>query len=980
MSHEIDSVLRTNLTGEQYGAAKDTAREVLCLACAGSGKSRTMAFRIARLIAEGATPESIVAFTFTEKAADTIRRRVSSALQDAGIDPVIIGRMYIGTIHSFCQHLLGMIDPDFRQFVVLDENRLKLYLMSRYEDLDLQRFRSRDGRNRYTATIKEIAGAWQTANAELLDFNDVARYDPDLGDLLKKIYEKMKEERYLDFSLMIREAVEAIQQRREGVAEALEAIRHVLVDEYQDVNPAQEKLIRLLHREHSDGTLFVVGDDDQAIYEWRGADVSNILEFTRRYPNASTHTLSVNFRSVPPIVKAADHFINQQLGPTRHPKHPRAYRDALPREILVPWFPTREAEAEWVADRIQRLLGSAYEESDGTVRGLTPADFAILMRSTRTKEQDENPRHAAFTRALEARGIPYTLEAGGSPFDRPQVEVLRNVFDMLAEGPVSQPKARSFFNRAVKPAYPFADFHEFAMVLRGWGRKIHAPRGHNTPRVILYPQQLLHDLLESFHLDESNFGAEVMREIGLFSKMMLDVESVYMSIDSTKRYREVTNFLKYVAESGYDVSTDDLFQRPDAVTVSTVHKVKGLEFPCVFVVDVEQGRFPGRRRGYNGWLPEEVLQSALKRGAYQSTPEGEARLFYTAMTRAERYLYVTGAERLPGGRKNWKQSEYSALILKTPDREISYDPKKTPSGLSPASPRRRIEETDYPTSFSEIRYYLRCPKDYQFRHRYGFNPPVPEMFGFGQTVHASIEKLHERFPTRPPNPQEVEDVVRDTFHLHHVPRSKSGTPGPYERARDVAVDIAQRYVKDYGQDFLTIRSIEVTFEIPAKDCVISGSIDLVLREDPSGNITNVEIVDFKTMESESGTQPVEWTELALQVQLYARAAEQILGAYAKTGNVHFLKDGRRVVVPIDPAAIDGAIENVEWAVEGILQGDFPMRPHADKCAQCDFRQICAQIPEDFRRNTRPPDVHVPGNKRLSVPAFRQYDPNHRKRR
>ena len=127
----IDEVLQDNLAPDQLNAASDTSAEVLTLACAGSGKSRTLAFRIARLVAQGVSPDSIVAFTFTEKAAESIKLRVSQALTAAGLSPTVLGAMYIGTIHSYCQNILGEMDATYRQFDVLDDNRLKLYLISR---------------------------------------------------------------------------------------------------------------------------------------------------------------------------------------------------------------------------------------------------------------------------------------------------------------------------------------------------------------------------------------------------------------------------------------------------------------------------------------------------------------------------------------------------------------------------------------------------------------------------------------------------------------------------------------------------------------------------------------------------------------------------------------------------------------------------------------------------------------------------------
>lgn len=263
-------------------------------------------------------------------------------------------------------------------------------------------------------------------------------------------------------------------------------------------------------------------------------------------------------------------------------------------------------------------MGTRYEESDGSVRGLTPGDFAILMRSTRVSEQNDSPRHAAFTQALEARGIPYSLEAGGGVFDRPQVSVLRDTFELLRNDSPSRERAEQHFNNVVLPAFPLANFDRFTHVLADWGRLIHAPVTGTRRRV--YPQQLVHDLLSTFRVDEADFDDGIMRDLGVFSKIIQDVEAVYLSVDTTQRFREILNFLGNVADTGYDTSTDDVLQRPDAVTVSTVHRVKGLEFPVVFLADVEAQRFPKNRRAYSGWLPSEVIQPALNRGAYQSTP------------------------------------------------------------------------------------------------------------------------------------------------------------------------------------------------------------------------------------------------------------------------------------------------------------------------------------------------------------------------
>jgi DNA helicase II / ATP-dependent DNA helicase PcrA len=156
--------------------------------------------------------------------------------------------------------------------------------------------------------------------------------------------------------------------------------------------------------------------------------------------------------------------------------------------------------------------------------------------------------------------------------------------------------------------------------------------------------------------------------------------------------------------------------------------------------------------------------------------------------------------------------------------------------------------------------------------------------------------------------------------------------------------------------------VEARFEIPLSKAVLSGSIDHLLKEDEQGHIVEASVIDFKTIEG--GEDPMtnrdlEWTDLSLQVQLYAKAARDVLGQAVKTGGVHLLKDSQRVSAPVDDKAIAAAVSNVEWAVEGIVSERFPQRPHKDKCAFCDFRQLCPMIPEELK-GAPPLAIHVPG--------------------
>jgi DNA helicase-2/ATP-dependent DNA helicase PcrA len=961
----IDELIRDErLTPEQARAVVDDGRAILCIACAGSGKSQTLAYRIARLISQGVPAESIVAITFTEKAADSIKRRIASVLGRTGQSPNLIGQMFIGTIHAFCQNVLADADAVFRQFDVLDGNRFMLYLMSRYFDLGMADLRVRFN-ERYFETLEQVRNAWNILRDEGLQLEEVEARDEVLGRTLRAIHDGLLRDQFIDFASMVREVAD--RARVQGrVQERLTSIQHLLVDEYQDVSGSQEELVSAVHR--LGGNIFVVGDDDQSIYGWRGAHVANILEFDERYPDVHRHVLATNFRSTRAIVAVSNAFAAAQLGPQRLPKEPREYSNSSPRQVVVHHFPTREEEADWVADRIAALIGTEYRKGQNDApRGLTPADFAILMRSTKSEEQDGNPRHAAFSSAIRARGYDFTLSAGGSVFDRPAVNALREVFAALEPGPIDRNLADALIAAHIRPAYPRVNVRRLYDVLADWGRRIHQPPGAARQR--LFPQALLVDLLEAFDVANSGFDDGVMRDIGLFSRMLQDVESVYLSIDSTQRFRSVVRFLQQVAERGYDVSTEDIITRPNAVTISTVHQVKGLEFPVVFVVDVVPGRFPNRQTRFECALPEDLLAPAINRGAYRNSIPAEARLFYTALTRAERFLHVTGAALLPNGRQIKRQSPFAASLR---DDELCTDPNRLPEGLVHAPPRQEVDEATLPTSFSDIKYYLNCPMDYRFRKSYGFSPPVPELFGYGRVVHVAIEKLHELFRDHAPTREEAQDIAERNFHLKHVAPSRDpeNRPGAYEQAKSRARQIAGEYVEGYAPDFTHQRQVEVRFEIPARGCLITGSIDLLMRCNDAGEIVDAHVLDFKTMEG--GPDPfnnpqLNWRELSLQVQLYAKAAREVLSENAATGSIHLLKDNQRIQVPVDDDSVQAAILNVEWAVQGILEQDFPMRPSPDKCNNCDFRRLCPQQLEPFRAGAgTPPAIVTPAGPRMAA--------------
>lgn len=339
------------------------------------------------------------------------------------------------------------------------------------------------------------------------------------------------------------------------------------------------------------------------------------------------------------------------------------------------------------------------------------------------------------------------------------------------------------------------------------------------------------------------------------------------------------------------------------------------------------------------------------------------------MTRAERYLHVTGATMLPGGSRSNRQSSFAAALN---DPSLVKDPASSPLGLVSAKPKQKEDEATLPTSFSDVKYYLNCPMDYRFRKGYGFSPPVPELFGYGRVVHVAIEKLHERFVDSAPTPAEATEIATANFHLKHVAPSRDpeNRPGAYEQAKKKAERIVSEYVKQYANDFAHQRQVEVRFEIPAQGCVLTGSIDLLMRYDVKGDLVETHVVDFKTMEGgddPTSNSALDWVELSLQVQLYAKAAREVFNENAATGSIHLLKDNQRVQVPIGGTAVAAAIENVEWAVQGVISRDYPMRPSPAKCGKCDFSRLCPKVSQSFRQNAgMPSPIHTPTGPALAA--------------
>lgn len=426
------------------------------------------------------------------------------------------------------------------------------------------------------------------------------------------------------------------------------------------------------------------------------------------------------------------------------------------------------------------------------------------------------------------------------------------------------------------------------------------------------------------------------------------------------------NFINNIAVNSYELEPIDYLVKENAVDISTIHKVKGLEYPVVFVVDLINRRFPHKNDTYRGKLPQPLMMDAINRGAYGTRPEDEARLFYTAITRAERCLYLTGSTHHADLKRTTKRSPYIADFTAPNLREDmgfdDLDEKMTPSP--------RFDEGNFPTDYSSVKSYLTCPYSYKLANIYGYNATVPELFGFGKTSHTILERLHQLYKDTPPTQEQINEIIESTFMLKHVFPSNDpiNRPGSYERAKNLVQRMLAEYVRQYETDFSRLRQDEARFEIPVENALITGAIDLLMCEDPERGLTTADVIDFKSMELPDDVGTYDWRDMSIQVQLYSKAAKEVIGEGVETGYIHTLKDNVRTAVPVDSDSIQNAIEAIEWAVKGILSDNFPMRACANSCSTCDFKAMCQQKRQDFKTTERPPQINTPSGLK-TVAAF-----------
>lgn len=889
------------------------------IACAGSGKTQTISARIANIVLSGVPKEQILAFTFTEKAANEMKLRIRAQLEEKLPDNPELGGMYIGTIHSFCFQYLKEIKPEFRSFDIIDENKQLLFLTRHRYDLGINSLYIRreppfNPILRFVKTI-DIIKQNQISEKQIQQDNQV------FYECYCKYYQLMNEHKFLDFATIIEKLVNILESEPQELINIRNKIKYVVVDEYQDINPIQEKLINLIAGE--DGNLCVVGDDDQSIFEFQGANVNNILTFKKRYRNVKEISLLKNFRSTDAIIESAIGLIEYNVG-HRLPKimeHGKPYKKAEKGDIYQLEFPTRKDEVEFIANKIKELRGYNYLESideetgQKFYRGLDWCDFTILVRSNATARD--------FIDIFERENIPFTAKGTAGLFDRCEVRFLQMIFNYFCDTDIWTDNGNISCSIQALSQY--------------YQQYINHNRWNNIEKVItkikkeiakgdrFFPQSIFHQILKAMGIDENIYDEGHLFDFGRFSQLILDFETVNEWVN-IKRLKSFVDFLNGYASSKIDIGGLDDPTRLNTVTIQSIHKSKGLEYPVVFIPDLAKGRFPSRNRTKK----PDVCLSNIDLSRFTSGDLGERRLFYVGITRSEKFLFMTMAHDI-GHKKFYNHSPFydecthDLIILKN-------IPDPTPRSFS--SPTPKVELEIIPTSFTDLQYYLKCPFEYMLRKLMGFSPTIDLTFGYGLQIHNLLNRLHMINSNNVPNESEVNDLTESEFFLRY-------TRGQiFENMKNKAKEILSNYINTYAEDFTLKLETEKPFEFILDSALISGQIDLITQVDQNTNqVTDVNLVDFKTEKKEGRRERDSLNKL--QLRLYAIAVGRSFGLNPVISNIHYLSDNVRLKVDVSPEKLKEAREIIDLAVQGIKNRNFKKNATED-CINCDFKEICSR--------------------------------------
>lgn len=634
--------LKSLLNKEQYEGATTVDGQVLILAGAGSGKTRVLTYRMAHMIQDlSIYPYKILAITFTNKAAKEMKDRVANLVGDQAEN------MWISTFHSTCVRILRREIKHLgykSNFTIYDSSDQKTLVTECMKAIDIN---EKDINAReIMSKISRAKDKMQSAQSFKREFESNYRENK-IADVYLMYQKKLKDNNAMDFDDLITKTVELFQKNPDVLEFYQRKFEYIMVDEYQDTNGAQYELIRLLAAKYKN--LCVVGDDDQCIYAWRGADVSNILDFEKDYPNAKVIKLEQNYRSKDNILQAANTVIKNNAN--RKNKSLRTEQDSGDKIKIYRAFDDK-AEGDFVSKTIADIKSKEDKRYD---------DFAILYRT--------NAQSRIFEESLRRRGIPYKIVGGTRFYDRKEIKdilcylkiILNPADDISLRRIVNVPK-RSIGDATVNKIMDFA--LEYNLNL--WdslveARSINTLTSRNISVIGKFTELVDNFMSLAETVPVSVLIETILEDTGYLSALenskdiedksrvenLKELVSDAVDFEKSNEDKSLSAYLEKVSLVQDTDKLEDENEGEGAAILMTVHSAKGLEFPVVFMVGMEDGIFP-----------------SLSDLSHEDQMEEARRLCYVAITRAKEKLFITSAEirRVFGRTVSYSQSEFISEI------------------------------------------------------------------------------------------------------------------------------------------------------------------------------------------------------------------------------------------------------------------------------------------------------------------------------
>lgn len=838
-------------TKDQIEAKNTLDKNLLIIACAGSGKTQVISDRIINLLKNGTSPSKIIAFTYTEKAAGELQARVLKLCREELPNFKGLAEMYIGTIHAWCLNVLRDYKYDYQKFSVLDEIKLKLFVERKFSTigmklLDMERFKD-------TGYFIQLMGILRES-----EFHDKDKLPDKLFSALEVYEETLLQHCYLDFTMIMTKAYHYMKHDDIFRNKIKNNIGFLIVDEYQDVNPIQEQIIRELFE--LGANTCVVGDDDQTIFQWRGSDIDYIQNFKNRYTDVKEVILNDNFRSSKAIVDVALKVITNNS--ERLPKKmvSKGFQLYEKGDILYNQFNSVTEENEFIINSIRNLRGTKFQDKpQSDFRGLDYSDFVILVR--KWKKAD------AIIQALQTAQIPFIVSGVNNLFQRTEVGASRAIFMYLNEQLDKETLKHHWLS--LSKIIDDAKLNEAIIFL-----------DKNKPTKNTYferfnIQAIFQSFLEKAGIREDLFDNDeqkvtgfnnaeiVFYNLGMFSQIINDFESIYFTYPPDRKLLTFLNFLTYSAVDYYPEGwQNNTYKTPNAVQIMTIYQAKGLEFPVVFVPGLNKNYLPSKQpSGKQVW---HFIDRNLVKGVERYFPriEDERRLMYVAVTRSKKFLLMS---RAPDGRLQGAESIFGSEIRASDYVIIS--PKRTFEEREHITPKPFLELSNISLNFSLLKSFFDCPYSFKFFTFYGFQSPLGARIGYGSAIHNTLMELHREFLEG--NQIGKSDLQQLLTRHTNFPYATDPIIKDMSDKAEKAVNI---YYDKNASEFDQIEFAEKVIQLDLGDGIlVNGKMDLIKKKMLDGTFEKT-IVDFKSTEDAQA-----YNATIDQLQLYALGYKELTG-------------------------------------------------------------------------------------------------------